>query len=104
MAIWITQIGIFIVSLIIGTIVLHFAAGTAKIDNPTIGKAFMVMLISVILVEVVQYAGLWYIIGLCVAIVLIKYIYVTTWGKTVIAWIIFFILMVIILVILQVSL
>jgi hypothetical protein len=103
MAVWMTQIGIFIVSLIAGTIVLHFAAGTARIEDPTIGKAFMVMLISVILVEVVEYAGMWYIIGLCVAIVLIKYIYVTTWAKTVVAWI-FFILMIIILFILQVSL
>jgi len=86
----------FVVTLVLGTIVLHVAARLVKIDDATIMKAFLVALISAILGLILGYAGtLGGLLGLIIAIVLIKFIYDTSWGKAVFAWIIYFVLLII---------
>ena len=94
----------FVISLILGAIVLHIAAILAKVDDATIMKALTVAVIAAIIgliLGVIAPGALWAgLLGLIITIVLIKYFYATTWTKAVIVWVIYFVLMLVILTIL----
>jgi hypothetical protein len=97
MADWMT-VGVgFIINLILGTIVLHIAARLAKVDGATIMKAFTAALIAAILVLILGFVhSLGGLIGFILAIVIIKYVYATSWGKAIFTWILYIILMIVI--------
>ncbi|MGD2247198.1 MAG: hypothetical protein PVF58_02245 [Candidatus Methanofastidiosia archaeon] len=87
----------FIVNLIVYTIVLHIAATLAKIEDTTIMKAFIAALIAAIIGLILGLVSIWGgLIALVIAIVIIKYVYDTSWGKAVLTWIIFIVVSIII--------
>ncbi|MBU7047039.1 MAG: hypothetical protein HXS54_11455 [Theionarchaea archaeon] len=98
---WTGQILGLIIIAIIGTIFIHIGAKLAGISNATITKAFEVALIGavlfVILNNIISIGGL---IGLILLIAVIKYIYDTSWGKAIVAWILFIIVIIVVIVIL----
>ena len=100
---WTGQILTLLISAIIGTIFVHIGAKLAKISDATIMKAFEVALIgailSMILGLIIPLGGL---IGFILVIAVIKYIYDTSWGKAIVAWIIYIVVLIIVIVILGV--
>jgi hypothetical protein len=100
---WTSEILRLIVTVIVGTIFIHIGAKLAKISNATIMKAFEVALIgailSMILGFIIPLGGL---IGFILVIAVIKYIYDTSWGKAIVAWILFIIVIIVVIVILGV--
>jgi len=95
---WTSAIINLILGAIIGAIFIHIGAKLAKIDGATFMKAFEVALIGAILSLIFSYASATYgsIIAWILVIPVIKFIYDTTWGKAIIAWIIYFIALVIV--------
>ena len=97
---WVSQIGGLVLYTIVGTIFIHIGAKIAKIDGATIMKAFEVALIGAILALILGLITAWGgLIAFILVIVIIKYIYNTTWGKSVLAWIIYIVVLIIVAVV-----
>lgn len=83
---------------IIGGIFIYIGAKLAKISDATFLKAFEAAFIGAILSLILTYISPVYggIIAWILVIPIIKYVYNTTWVKAFIAWIIYFIVLIIV--------
>lgn len=87
-----------ILSTIIGGIFIYIGAKVAKISDATFLKAFEAAFVGAILSLILTYISPLYggIIAFILVWPVIKYIYNTTWVKAFIAWIIYFIVLIIV--------
>jgi hypothetical protein len=103
----VTLIGVvigIIVSLLIGALVVHFAAKLSGVKDATFGKALTICLASIvveILIALVfsvlpvlgTIAG--FLVGLFLTLLIIKSVYNTGWGRALVVWIMQWVVLVI---------
>ena len=79
-----------LISLLVGTLVIHISVSFADVEDATLKKAFVVALIGAVLGLIFGWIPLFGIVLMAVAVmVLIRIIYMTTWPKALVATIVY---------------
>jgi hypothetical protein len=98
---WTIQAVDILIRLIVGTIILHIAAGLVGIHKATLGKAFTIALVAALLSVILGLAANWLgLLSLILIIVVTKAVYETSWFKAIIVWIAYIVVILFIVVIL----
>ncbi|MBU6997177.1 MAG: hypothetical protein HXS41_03630 [Theionarchaea archaeon] len=82
----------WIITLLVGTILIHLSVAFAGVENASLKKAFVVALIGsfvTLLLGWVPLAGL--VVVFIVVMVLVRLVYLTTWSKAFVASVVFLI-------------
>lgn len=85
-----------IISLLIGALVVHFAAKLSGVKNTTFGKAITICIAAIVLEVLIGFvcsvvpglgaiAG--FLLGLLLTLLIIKTVYNTGWGRAFVVWI-----------------
>ena len=82
---------LFVVWLVIASFFVWFGVKVAGVDSRkrTWGNAIMAVILMLVLSFLLGYVGgtIGFVLGIIGAIAIIKYIYTTSWGKAIIAWV-----------------
>jgi len=86
-----TAIVVFVVLLIVGALFVWFGVKVAGVDKRrrTWGNAILAVILMLVLSFILGFAGhtAGFVFGIIGAIAIIKYVYSTSWGKAIIAWV-----------------
>jgi hypothetical protein len=104
---WVTNIESTVISLIIGTVLIHLGAKVASIKNATLLKAFEVAIVGAVvgLILTILFglvsstlsisigAFVFLVVAFIVLVAVIKAIYNTTWLKALVTWIVYIVIL-----------